>query len=218
MFKLFYPELFYPEKTSRISDHFFVIKSIFTNVFLFSHGDDSFCIDAGYGPKSLSNGFVDLGLDPQSIGAVFLTHSDFDHVGGLSLFPNAAIYLNENEEPLIDGRTTRFLGCVHNRKISGHRVLFSPGQMFHIGPHKIEAISTPGHTPGHTAYLVDDFFLFTGDSLIIRKGSFQPLVSIINKDHGEAVKSVELIKNLIRDLNRRTSVCTSHFGIYDAWE
>jgi len=208
-------KLFYPEKTSKISDHFFVAKSIFTSVFIFSHGNDSFCIDAGYGPRSLNKGFDDLGLDPQSIGSVFLTHSDFDHVGGLSLFPRAVVYLNENEEQMVKKITPRFLGFIYNRNIPGRTALLCSGQTIHIGPHKIEAIFTPGHTPGHTAYLVDDSYLFTGDSLIIRNGSCRPLFSLINKDHREAAASVEIIKNLSRDSKRLKSICTSHFGIHD---
>jgi len=30
-----------------------------------------------------------------------LTHSDFDHAGGLSLFENAEIYLSRDEEQMI---------------------------------------------------------------------------------------------------------------------
>jgi len=203
-------KLFYPEETSRISNNFFVIKSFFSNVFVFTDRDHSFCIDAGYGPESLKKGLGYLNIDPQSIRSVFLTHSDFDHVGGLSLLHDARIYLNENEEQMINKRTPRFFGQVYNKKIKGNTQLLCHNERIRIGGHTIQAISTPGHTPGHTAYLVDDKYLFTGDSIIIRNGIFHPLFFIFNKNHKDATDSMNIIKNLkgIR------YICTSHFGIH----
>lgn len=108
-------KLFYPEETSKISNIFFVIKSFFSNVFVFTDGDNSFCVDAGYSPESLKKGLRCLNIDPQSIRSVFLTHSDFDHVGGLSIFSKAQIYLNKNEEQMIKKRTPRFLRLIYNK-------------------------------------------------------------------------------------------------------
>jgi glyoxylase-like metal-dependent hydrolase (beta-lactamase superfamily II) len=34
---------------------------------------------------------------------MYLTHSDFDHAGGLALFANAEIYLSSDEQPMISG-------------------------------------------------------------------------------------------------------------------
>ena len=42
-----------------------------------------------------------IGIDQHQITHVFLTHSDFDHAGGLSLFENAEIYLSRDEEQMI---------------------------------------------------------------------------------------------------------------------
>jgi glyoxylase-like metal-dependent hydrolase (beta-lactamase superfamily II)/rhodanese-related sulfurtransferase len=41
------------------------------------------------------------------------------------------------------------------------------GDTFRVGGATVEAVSTPGHTTGMTAYLVDDSFLATGDALFV---------------------------------------------------
>ena len=41
------------------------------------------------------------------------------------------------------------------------------GQTFEIGGHRAEAIHVPGHTLGNTAFLLDNRYLFTGDSIFI---------------------------------------------------
>ncbi|MEH1906444.1 FAD/NAD(P)-binding protein [Nostoc sp.] len=42
------------------------------------------------------------------------------------------------------------------------------GEILEVGSVSIEAISTPGHTASHIAYLVDNTCLLTGDALLIR--------------------------------------------------
>jgi sulfur dioxygenase len=42
------------------------------------------------------------------------------------------------------------------------------GEVIEIGEVRVKAIYTPGHTDSHTAFLVDDKILLTGDSLFIR--------------------------------------------------
>ena len=41
------------------------------------------------------------------------------------------------------------------------------GQTFEIGRHRLTARHVPGHTLGNTAFLLDESYLFTGDSIFI---------------------------------------------------
>ncbi|WP_445309650.1 MBL fold metallo-hydrolase [Microcoleus vaginatus] len=44
----------------------------------------------------------------------------------------------------------------------------SDGETLVLGGVQIEAIATPGHTPSHLVYLVNNTHLLTGDALLIR--------------------------------------------------
>jgi glyoxylase-like metal-dependent hydrolase (beta-lactamase superfamily II) len=55
------------------------------NVLLINTADQSVLVDAGYGgPDSqLRLGLESLGIDPGDIGTIVITHSDWDHIGGI---------------------------------------------------------------------------------------------------------------------------------------
>jgi glyoxylase-like metal-dependent hydrolase (beta-lactamase superfamily II) len=40
------------------------------------------------------------------------------------------------------------------------------GESLTVGPHRLKAVRTPGHTPGSTSYLLDGKYLFTGDTVM----------------------------------------------------
>ena len=46
-------------------------------------------------------------------------------------------------------------------------VYLRDGQTFEIGSHEVTALHVPGHTLGNIAFLLDDRYLFTGDSIFI---------------------------------------------------
>ena len=56
-----------------------------------------------------------IGIKPESVKAVLLTHSDSDHTGCASLFANAVFYLGNQEVQMIDGTTVRTMGIFHNK-------------------------------------------------------------------------------------------------------
>ena len=49
--------------------------------------------------------------------------------------------------------------------INNRKVLLKDGQVFHIDGIKVECFLVPGHTWGHMVYLIDDKYLFTGDTI-----------------------------------------------------
>ena len=145
------------------------------NAFVVNTRDRLYLIDSGIGgafgaalgqlPRSLRA----AGFEPEQIDAVLMTHLHIDHVGGLTAnnaaaFPNAELIVPEEEaaywldpsfpaaaperqRPMVaaavkaldiyKARTTRFT--------RGARI--APG---------IESVPLPGHTPGHTGFMVSD--------------------------------------------------------------
>ena len=49
--------------------------------------------------------------------------------------------------------------------INNKKALLHDGQTLEIGGVRIECFLVPGHTWGHMVYLIDDKYLFTGDTL-----------------------------------------------------
>jgi len=84
-----------------------------------------------------------LGIDPKSFTHLFLTHTDYDHTGGVTLFENAQIYLSVDEEQMITGKMARMFSFIRNFKIKRDYRLLHDNELVTVG-----AVTSPGHTPG----------------------------------------------------------------------
>jgi glyoxylase-like metal-dependent hydrolase (beta-lactamase superfamily II) len=128
-----------------------------------------------YGPDSgkVLESLAEAGIDPGSIDAMVLTHAHSDHCwgtmsdAGTPNFPNAQIYMAQTE---LDFWTSNPPGQRRERSISGVRkhllplrdriVFVREGEEFLPG---VQAWLTPGHTPGHLAFLFAGGWCLTGD-------------------------------------------------------
>ncbi len=128
--------------------------------------------DAGLGAfgGQLMNRLAALGVNPDSIGLVYLTHFHMDHIAGLvakdsvgtdtKVFKNAAVYAGKveydawmNDIPKNDMQKN----VMALYKDSLH--LFAFGDTL---PHGVHAMDAVGHTPGHTAFQLANM-LIVGD-------------------------------------------------------
>ena len=128
--------------------------------------------DAGLGAfgGQLMSRLAALGVNPDSIGLVYLTHFHMDHIAGLvakdsaganvKVFKNAAVYAGKveydawmNDIPKNDMQKN----VMALYKDSLH--LFAFGDTL---PHGVLAMDAVGHTPGHTAFQLSNL-LIVGD-------------------------------------------------------
>lgn len=110
-----------------------------------------------------------LEVDPDNVTHVFLSHADIDHSAGLRVFRNADVFLSADEEQMIRGaRPIR--KAVRSPRIRRAYQLLRDNDVVTVGSITIRAIATPGHTPGSMAYLVDDTYLFLGDTCKLKNG------------------------------------------------
>jgi hydroxyacylglutathione hydrolase len=94
-----------------------------------------------------------------SIGAVFETHVQADHVSGLPALAEAG--------------ATPYLPA--GAKVEFEHSALADGEVVELGNTLVRALATPGHAPAHNAYLVADrrrgtdqpWLVFTGDSLLV---------------------------------------------------
>lgn len=97
-----------------------------------------------------------IGIDPDRVQDVIMTHMHFDHAGNLGRFPDARFHIQEAEiayatGPAMTHRTLRWPFRVEDvtdmvRLIHGDRVVFHAGDK-EIAP-GITLHHIPGHTPG----------------------------------------------------------------------
>lgn len=97
-----------------------------------------------------------VGLSPESVQAVVITHLHYDHAGNLNKFPNARFHLQEAEMQYACGR---HMGCAANSHpyecediVNMVRLNFAGRVEFHSGEVELAPgvilIPTGGHTPG----------------------------------------------------------------------
>lgn len=190
-----------------ICQDLFAIRVNIVNMFLYIGGGNIIAIDSCYKPKILKREFEKIGINPNDVNHLFLTHSDYDHSGGIDLFPNAKIYLPAVEEQMITRITPRRL-WIYNWPIKRKYEIISDKDIINLGSTKVQAILTPGHTPGSTCYLINNSMLFTGDSLRLNNGKVQPFYTLQNMDtktQKESIKKLTLLKNV-------EILCTAHSG------
>jgi glyoxylase-like metal-dependent hydrolase (beta-lactamase superfamily II) len=145
--------------------------------------------------------------------AVFLTHTDGDHVGALSLFDKAKLYMSKEEEQMINGTKSKLL-WFGNLLPRTDYILLDDREVVQVGNLKFEAILVPGHTSGMTAYLVNDKYLFTGDIASLKNGKIAPIPAFFDTDTELAVKSHEII----RHIPTAEYIFTAHWGYTDDYQ
>ncbi|MDR0796263.1 MAG: MBL fold metallo-hydrolase [Tannerella sp.] len=197
-------------ETGHIVDNIFVIKDGFANLFIIKDDTQSIVIDCGNNPAIVAEEMGKLGINPDNVAAVFLTHTDGDHVGALSLFDKAKLYMSKEEEQMINGTKSRFLWFGNSISRTDY-ILLDNREVVQIGNFKFEAFLVPGHTSGTTAYLVNDRYLFSGDIASLKGGKIAPIPAFIDMDTEQAVKSMEII----RQIPSAEYIFTAHWGCTD---
>jgi hydroxyacylglutathione hydrolase len=192
--------------TGLVVEKVYAVNNTFVNMYLIRGDSGYIAIDGGNKPDQVSEELVKLSIKPREIKAIFLTHSDGDHVASIPLFGHAVIYLSKDEEQLVNGTTKRF--AAHGNKLESEHRLVAPGEILSVDGLQIQCIAAPGHTPGSKCYLVDGRFLFTGDAMSLKDGKADLFVEAFNMDSAMQEES-------IRKLAAQVSfeyLFTAHYG------
>ena len=80
---------------------------------------------------------------------------------------------------------------------------------------KVECILCPGHTFGHMVYLIDDQYLFTGDTIWFGADGGYSFIATLAEDNRLAVRSLEKLEKNLRSRNRPLKIITGHTGWTD---
>ncbi|ACV47520.1 MULTISPECIES: MBL fold metallo-hydrolase [Halomicrobium] len=158
-------------------------------------------VDAGlpWHGTQLSAAIAAAGYELRDIERVLVTHYDIDHVGGLAGLDglDAPIYVGEADAELVAGRRRP---PWHN-----HKGLFQRAMAGFVSPptNRIEPVTdgdtvgeftvyaTPGHTPGHVAYVSERASVgLLGDLVRESRGTLRPSPWLLSYATGEVERSI----------------------------
>lgn len=212
----------------------FVYEPVASNMYFIPVGDMGIVFDPNIN-EELPPLLKQLGIKRVQI---ILTHEHYDHTTGvewLQKLIESSVFCHEDCAKYISsekGNTPRLVAMALKTKDladGGHRC---EDFMAQYKPYRLKAdktftgrenltlnqitflcFSTPGHSPGSACYILDDKYIFTGDSLIQNT----PTITRFRTSNNETYESVT--RPFLRSLNKNMLVFPGHgepFKIIDA--
>lgn len=174
-------------------------------------------------------GLDELGIGPNDLAHVVVTHIHMDHAGGagalLERFPKATVWAHERGAPHLSdptrlvASTARTYGAARMLDLFGGMRACEPrrirgvtdGDLIDLGAHRLRVLHTPGHASHHIA-LHDEAggAVCTGEAMgsyLPWATAFRPALPPPEVDVELAIGSIERIRAV-----GPSAVLTSHFG------
>lgn len=220
-------EIFKPLNTGWIDERVATVREWVANVYFYTKNGKTIMIDAGYNYERLEEKMGWLDISPSSIDEILLTHLDTDHVGAVEkdsegIFKSAKLYIGETESKYLTGELRRRvlfkLYKLPKVDIENEIELLQDGDVFYIGDIKVEAILVPGHTLGHLVYLIDDAYLFTGDTIWFGADGGYSFLNSLAEDNALSIRSLERLEKLLQERGLSPKIISGHTGWTDDLE
>jgi glyoxylase-like metal-dependent hydrolase (beta-lactamase superfamily II) len=167
-------------------------------------------VDPGEEAERLQAALDNLGID--TLEAILLTHTHFDHIGAvapLARATKAPVYCPELEKQVL-ADPNRHIATQMFGSFEGYDadLTVAGGETLELSNLVIDVIFTPGHSPGHITYAIrDEDALFSGDVL------FQGSVGRTDLPGGDWPTLLGSIESLIDAYAPETTVYPGHMGI-----
>lgn len=145
-------------------------------------------------PITLAAQLKQLGLAPDDIQWIALSHNHIDHIGNINLFPNATLLMQRAEYGHTDQKPD-FLANMKKVLLDGDHDVFGDGA--------VQILSTPGHTPGHTSLKVvlanQGVIILSGDLYHTRQAYTHRLVPAFNTNREDTLTSMNRIDKILQE-------------------
>jgi glyoxylase-like metal-dependent hydrolase (beta-lactamase superfamily II) len=183
-------------------------------IYLINFNGQAALVDAGSGralPRLLNN-IRACGVDPDQIEYLLLTHCHFDHTGGAHALRQqlrCRIVAHALEAPFLEqGNNTVTAATLYGATLAPLQVdrqLSGAREEIVLGGRVIEALHTPGHSPGSVVYAT----VSDGLKILFAQDVHGPLHPDLLSDAALYRRSLELLLALEADV-----LCEGHYGIY----
>jgi glyoxylase-like metal-dependent hydrolase (beta-lactamase superfamily II) len=155
--------------------------------------------------RTLADQLQELGVKPQDVDVVGISHMHGDHVGQAAQFTNARLVIGKRDFALLAGKGDPVAGW----RGTGKAVTLASGDVDVFGDGSVVALHLPGHTPDHLALLVKlqgGPVLLTGDlyhSTIARE---KRAVPGFNTSREQTLQSMDRFEQIARETGAKVVI------------
>lgn len=159
--------------------------------------DENSAIYTGKDICSYMDAFAALGYKPEQVTKILLTHKHGDHSGELRSFPNAEIYVNEEE--LSAAELQGIPNLVPVSFTDGAYYDFPESQKISDGIYLIRA---KGHTNGNSLVIAENeglFYMFEADITYVDEALYENKLSTVFDDLPAARETLDRVREFVRN-------------------
>jgi N-acyl homoserine lactone hydrolase len=163
--------------------------------------------------KSVTSQLAQIGLRPDDIGRVAISHTHGDHIGNVGLFPNSIIVMQRAEYSWIHSpngsneNVNQLMALARTLLGTPKKLQLVDGDTNVFGDGSVTLVSTPGHTPGHQSLLVhlrnSGFILLSGDVAHLEENFEKNIVPSLNTSKAESIASMARVRQLMATYKAR---------------
>ncbi len=168
--------------------------------------DENSALYTGKDICSYMEAFAALGYKPEQVTKILLTHKHADHSGELRSFPDAKIYVNEEE--VFADELQDLPNIVPVAFTDGPYYNFPESQKIADG---ITFIKAKGHTNGNSLVIAEDdglFYMIEGDITYMDEALYENKLSVVYEDPAAARETLDRVRDFVRD--HPTVYCGTH--------
>ncbi len=186
--------------------------------FIIDFDNQLIMIDSGAGGSTAAiiRNIEDVGLDPQKINHIILTHCHIDHIGSAPMLRDrfgCQIVMHELDAGAVeDGDAIRTAATWYQTAFPPTRVdmkLTGDHVVMTFGNEELHCLHTPGHTPGSISIYIDR----EGTRTLFGQDIHGPFLPAFGSDKAKWRRSMETLLSLDADI-----LCEGHFGIFQPKE